>query len=75
MAVTKAQVEKAKALLLQALEEGYDPQAMRAALDPRFRPPVWKVLLSATASKPVAGFDPSSSVTGRLVESIGEDAG
>ena len=67
MAVTREQVEAAKAVLLQALEEGYEPRTMRASLDPRFRPPVWKVLLSTTPSRPVPGFDASRSVTGRLV--------
>ena len=45
--VTQAQVEAATATLLQALGEGYSPQAMHAFLDTRFDPPIWKLLLPA----------------------------
>ena len=59
--VTAEQVEAAKATLLQALEEGFDPKVMRAGLDPRFVPPVWKIMLPAAGGhKPGPGYSPTS---------------
>lgn len=67
-AVTKRQVENAKATLLRALEEGYDPRAMTAGLDVRFNPPVWKVLLPRPEGHvPMLGL-PADSVSGRALK-------